>query len=62
MQKAAAKWLMVAGVMIGLTPSGWAEEVDAGKVEYLKSCAPCHGTDGRGAVRSALGSRQSQLI
>ena len=31
MQKTAAKWLMVAGVMIGLTASGWAEEVDAGK-------------------------------
>ena len=47
MQKAAAKWLMVAAV-IGLTASGWAEEVDAGKAEYLTSCAPCHGTDGKG--------------
>jgi mono/diheme cytochrome c family protein len=47
-KKAAAKWLMVAGVMIGLTAPGWAEEVDAGKVEYLTSCAPCHGTDGKG--------------
>jgi hypothetical protein len=48
MQKAAAKWLMVATVTIGLTASGWAEEVDAGKAEYLSSCAPCHGTDGKG--------------
>jgi mono/diheme cytochrome c family protein len=50
-QKAAAKWLMVAGVMIG----SWAEEVDASKAEYLKSCAPCHGTDGKGS--GALSSR-----
>ena len=48
MQKTAAKWLMVAGVTIGLTASGWAEEVDAGKAEYLSSCAPCHGADGKG--------------
>ncbi len=48
MQEAAAKWLMVASVMIGLNASGWAEEVDAGKAEYLSSCAPCHGTDGKG--------------
>ena len=48
MKKTAAKWLMVAGVTIGLTASGWAEEVDAGKAEYLSSCAPCHGADGKG--------------
>lgn len=48
MQKTAAKWLMVAGMTIGLTASGWAEEVDAGKAEYLSSCAPCHGADGKG--------------
>jgi cytochrome c len=46
MQKAAA--LMVAGVMIGLTASGRADDVDAGKAEYLTSCAPCHGADGKG--------------
>ena len=39
---------MVAGVTIGLTASGWAEEVDAGKAEYLSNCARCHGTDGKG--------------
>ena len=47
MQKAAAKWLMVAGVT-GMTLSCWAEEVDAGKAEYLSNCAPCHGIDGKG--------------
>jgi hypothetical protein len=63
MQKAAAKWLMVAGVMVGLTPSGWAEEVDAGKAEYLKSCAPCHGTDGKGTgpLSSRLKTKPADL-
>ena len=56
MQRAAAKWLIVAGVMIGSTASGWAEEVDAGKAEYLSSCAPCHGADGKGT-----GPRSSKL-
>jgi hypothetical protein len=48
MQKAAAKWLMVASVTIILNAWGWAEEVDAGKAEYLSSCAMCHGADGKG--------------
>jgi mono/diheme cytochrome c family protein len=48
MQKTAAKWLMVVSVTIGLTASGWAEEVEAGRAEYLSNCAPCHGTDGKG--------------
>jgi mono/diheme cytochrome c family protein len=48
MQKAAAKWLMVVTVTIGFNASGWAEEVDAGKAEYLSNCAPCHGSDGKG--------------
>jgi mono/diheme cytochrome c family protein len=34
-----------------LSASGWAEEVDAGKAQYLSSCAPCHGTDGKGKGR-----------
>ena len=58
MQRAAAKWLMVASVTIGLTASGWAEEVDAGKAEYLTSCAPCHGTDGKG--KGPLSSKLSK--
>jgi mono/diheme cytochrome c family protein len=64
MQKAAAKWLMVAGVMIGLTAPGWAEEVDAaGKAEYLTSCAPCHGTDGKGTgpLSSRLKTKPADL-
>jgi hypothetical protein len=61
MQKAVA--LMVASVVIGLTPSSWAEEVDAGKAEYLKSCAPCHGTDGKGTgpLSSRLKTKPADL-
>ena len=52
-----------AGVMIGLTASGWAEEADAGKAEYLKSCAPCHGTDGKGTgpLSSRLKTKPADL-
>jgi mono/diheme cytochrome c family protein len=49
MKKAAAKWLLVAIAMIGFHASGWAEDVDAGKKEYLSNCADCHGPDGKGA-------------
>jgi mono/diheme cytochrome c family protein len=48
-RKAAAKWLFIVGLIIGLNASARAEEVDAGKAEYLRSCAPCHGTDGKGS-------------
>jgi mono/diheme cytochrome c family protein len=48
MQKPAAKWLMVASVIIALNASGRAEDLDAGKAEYLSSCATCHGADGKG--------------
>jgi mono/diheme cytochrome c family protein len=63
MQKAAAKWLMFATVTIGLTASGWAEEVGAGKAEYLSSCAPCHGIDGKGkgSLSSKLRTKPADL-
>jgi hypothetical protein len=47
-QKSAAKWALVASVIIGLNASGWSEDLDAGKVEYSLSCAGCHGSDGKG--------------
>lgn len=48
MQKAAARWLMVASVLIGSSTAGWAEDLDEGKAQYLSSCAACHGNDGKG--------------
>jgi cytochrome c len=47
-QKSAAKWALVASVIIGLNASGWSEDLDAGKAEYSLSCAGCHGSDGKG--------------
>jgi mono/diheme cytochrome c family protein len=63
MQKAAAKWLMVASVIIGLNASGWGEELDAGKAEYLSSCATCHGSDGngKGPLSSKLKAKPADL-
>ena len=48
MEKSAFKWLIIATVIIGFSASGWAQERDEGKTEFLSSCAACHGPDGRG--------------
>jgi mono/diheme cytochrome c family protein len=47
-EKSAFKWLIIATVIIGFSASGWAQGLDEGKTEFLSSCAPCHGTDGKG--------------
>jgi mono/diheme cytochrome c family protein len=47
-EKSAFKWLVIATVIIGFSASGWAQGLDEGKTEFLSSCAPCHGTDGKG--------------
>jgi hypothetical protein len=54
MQKPAAKWLMVASVIIALNASGWAEDLDAGKAEYLRVARHAMAAMERGRVRSAL--------
>jgi mono/diheme cytochrome c family protein len=38
----------VAAITIGSAEQTFAEEFDPGKAEYQSSCAPCHGTDGKG--------------
>jgi mono/diheme cytochrome c family protein len=48
MEKNAFKWLIIATVIGGFSASGWAQQLDEGKTEFLSSCAPCHGTDGKG--------------
>ena len=48
MEKRAFKLLMIATVIIGFNASGWAQEVDVGKMEFQSSCAACHGADGKG--------------
>jgi hypothetical protein len=59
----AVKSLMVASVIIGFNASGWAQDIDAGKVQYLSSCAPCHGNDGKGngPVSSKLRAKPADL-
>ena len=42
------KWLMIAGVAVGIAGAAQAEDVDIGKSEFQSSCASCHGTDGKG--------------
>jgi cytochrome c len=42
------KWLMIAGVIVGLGDAVQADEFDAGKSEFQSSCASCHGMDGKG--------------
>ena len=42
------KWLIVAGLTVGLAHVASAEDSDIGKSEFLASCAACHGADGKG--------------
>jgi mono/diheme cytochrome c family protein len=48
MQQIAVKWLVVAAATTGLNASVLAQDLDAGKTEYLAGCAACHGIDGKG--------------
>jgi mono/diheme cytochrome c family protein len=44
----AVKLLLIANVIIAFNASGWAEDLDTGKTEFLSNCAPCHGPDAKG--------------
>jgi mono/diheme cytochrome c family protein len=48
MGKNAFKWLITAMATVAFTTSGWAQRVDPGEIEFLSSCAPCHGAEGKG--------------
>jgi hypothetical protein len=63
MGRVTANWLVAVSVMIGFCASGWAESVDAGKTEYLSSCADCHGPDGKGTgpLASKLKTKPADL-
>jgi mono/diheme cytochrome c family protein len=53
---AAAAFAVVAG-------GAWAQEPDLGRAEFLSSCAPCHGRDGKGEgpMAHALKQRPADL-
>jgi Cytochrome C oxidase, cbb3-type, subunit III len=42
------KGLTIFNLLIVLTTSAQSEGIDAGKKEYMSSCAACHGADGKG--------------
>ena len=42
------KWLMIAGLAVGLAGAAQAEDSDIGKAEFQSSCASCHGIDAKG--------------
>jgi mono/diheme cytochrome c family protein len=48
MAKDAVKWLIISGMIFGLSATSWAQDLDAGKLEFQSGCAPCHGSDGKG--------------
>jgi mono/diheme cytochrome c family protein len=48
MAKDAVKWLIIPGIIFGLSPTSWAQDLDTGKFEFQSGCAPCHGSDGKG--------------
>ena len=48
MANSSIKLLWVITWLFALTAFGWAEDAVLGKIEYLSSCAPCHGEDGKG--------------
>jgi hypothetical protein len=49
-------------MVIGSGAQTAAEELDPGKAEFLSSCAPCHGSDGRGILRCRLSTRPSEVF
>ena len=48
MGKYTFKWLITATVAVAFTNFGWAQRVNPGEIEFLSSCAPCHGAEGKG--------------
>jgi mono/diheme cytochrome c family protein len=48
MPNSSIKWLWVTSWLFAATAFAWAEDSVPGKMEYLSSCAACHGEDGKG--------------
>jgi hypothetical protein len=59
----AKAFLLTAALIGSISSSGWAQESDAGKTEYLSSCSSCHGVDGKGGgpVAAELKTRPADL-
>ncbi len=48
MPRTAIAFATIALVIVWVNSAAWAQEFDAGKLEYQMGCAACHGTDGKG--------------
>jgi mono/diheme cytochrome c family protein len=48
MAKVGMALVAIAAIVTGSGARTAAEELDPGKAEFLSSCAPCHGSDGKG--------------
>lgn len=48
MTKHASKWVIIASIAVSSPAVAWAQDLDAGKLEFQSSCATCHGIDGKG--------------
>jgi len=57
------KWLIIAGLIAGLSAAASAQNSDVGKTEYRSSCGSCHGIDGKGdgPVSAALKTPAADL-
>jgi len=43
-----ARCLLLASIVLGLSESSRAQDLDTGRTEFLSRCATCHGADGKG--------------
>jgi hypothetical protein len=48
MTKHASKWVIIVSMAASFPAVAWAQDLDAGKLEFQSSCATCHGIDGKG--------------
>jgi hypothetical protein len=48
MNKNTKSWLSAIVVLLVSQVGAWAQNIDVGEMEYLSSCAPCHGRNANG--------------
>lgn len=62
-QLAVLRLILIANIVVALNASVWAQDLDPGRLEYLSSCAACHGADGKGAgpMSNALKTKPANL-
>jgi mono/diheme cytochrome c family protein len=56
-------FLLIAALTGSISSTGWTQDSDAGKIEYLSSCSACHGADGKGGgpLAAELKTRPADL-